>query len=114
MAFTARRAEAATFYRDVVGLTGDDGDDSTWLDAENARVALHDQSDRQTPAEIRSSGGFVVWFGVADVRSAFDRAKAARATASEFFGDYFFARDPDGRYIGVYALEDHHGHDHEH
>ncbi len=114
MAFTTRRVEAARFYRDVVGLPGDDGDDATWLDAENAKVALHDQNDRETPAEIRSAGGFVVWFGVVDVHAAFERAKRVGAAASDFHGDFFFARDPDGRYVGIYALEDHHGHDHEH
>jgi hypothetical protein len=32
----------------------------------------------------------------------------------DFHGDFFFAKDPDGRYVGVYTLEDHHGHDHDH
>ncbi|HEU5288775.1 MAG TPA: VOC family protein [Candidatus Limnocylindria bacterium] len=114
MAFSGRRRETATFYRDVVGLAGDDGDDSTWFEALDVKLAVHDQGDRQTPPEIKAAGGFVVWFGVADVRAAFDRARHAGAAASEFHGDYFFARDPDGRYVGIYALEDHHGHDHEH
>ncbi|HZP96984.1 MAG TPA: VOC family protein [Candidatus Limnocylindria bacterium] len=114
MVFSGKRAEIARFYRDVVGLAGEEGAHATWLDAENAKLALHDRGDRRTPAEISSSGGFVVWFGVADVRAAYDRARQAGATSSDFFGDYFFARDPDGRYVGIYALEGRHGHDHEH
>jgi hypothetical protein len=76
---------------------------------------VNGQRDQQTPKEVREQTGFVVWFGVEDVRGAFDRARRAQAAVSDFYGDYFFARDPDGRYIGIYALEDHaHGHDHEH
>ena len=115
MMFTPRREDVARFYRDIVGIGGDaSDDDATWLDAENAKLVVHDPQDRQTPAEITKQPGFVVWFGVSDVRAAFDRARRASATASDFFGDYFFARDPDGRYVGIYGLEDGHGHDHEH
>ena len=114
MAFSAKRAEAARFYREIAGLTGSDDAPSTWLDAENAKLALNEPSDRETPEEIRSQGGFVVWFGVPDIVTAFDRAKRSGAAVGDFFGDYFFARDPDGRYVGIFALEDHHGHDHEH
>lgn len=114
MAFSAKRSEVARFYREIAGLTGEDDAAQTWLDAENAKVALNEPTDRETPPEIRGQSGFVVWFGVADIVSAFDRAKRAGNVVGDFYGDYFFARDPDGRYVGIFALEDHHGHDHEH
>jgi len=115
MTFTARRGEVERFYADIVGLVGKTSDEATWMDAENAQVVVNGQRDQQTPKEVREQTGFVVWFGVEDVRGAFDKARHAQAAVSDFYGDYFFARDPDGRYIGIYALEDHaHGHDHEH
>ena len=115
MLFTGVRGAVAAFYKEVVGLGGESTDDATWLEAANAKVVVHDRGDVQTPKEISTQSAFVVWFGVADVRGAYDKAKQLGAAASDFFGDFFFARDPDGRYIGVYALEDHaHGHDHEH
>ena len=114
MMFTTDRRSVERFYTEILGMAGQPGDDATWLEAENAKVVVHDAEDRQTPPEITKQTGFVVWFGVQDVRAAFDRARAASVAASEFFGDYFFARDPDGRYVGIYALEDGHGHDHEH
>ena len=114
MAFSPARRALASFYRDVIGMRGDDTDGTTWLDAANAQLAIGDPSDRDTPAEVRESRAFVVWFGVLDVRATFDRAKRIGATVGEFRGDYFFARDPDGRFIGIHALEDSHGHEHEH
>ena len=114
MMFTTRRSEVARFYREIAGLTGDDAAGQTWLDAENAKVALSEPTDRDSPPEVRSQPGFVVWFGVADIRSAFDRATREGSVVGEFHGDYFFARDPDGRYVGIFTLEDHHGHEHEH
>jgi len=114
MLFSAKRAAAAEFYKNVLGLSGEDGGDSTWLDAANAKVVVHDPTDQQTPPEVRSQPGFVVWFGVADVRGAYEKAKRAGAAIGEFHGDFFYAKDPDGRYVGVYTLEDHHGHDHDH
>lgn len=115
MMFTPKRGEVERFYTDIVGLAGKPSGDSTWMDADNAKVVVHGPHDRDTPAEIRAQAGFVVWFGVPDVRAAFEQARQASATASDFYGDYFFARDPDGRFVGIYALEDHaHGHDHEH
>jgi hypothetical protein len=114
MMFSPLTKAVAQFYAEVIGLGGETGGDEIWLDAANAKVVVNNPNDRQTPDEIRRQSGFVVWFGVADVRAAFDRARRAGALASEFFGDFFFARDPDGRYVGVYTLEEGHGHDHDH
>ncbi len=114
MVFSARRAEVEAFYRGL-GLTGDGGGDETWLEGANAKLVVHGRAGAQTPSEVAAQGGFVVWFGVADVHAAYERARKAGAAASDFFGDYFFARDPDGRYVGIYTLEEHgHAHDHEH
>jgi predicted enzyme related to lactoylglutathione lyase len=114
-AFSGNHAEVARFYRDVIGLAGDKDDDATWLEAANAKLVVHDPGDRETEPEVSGQRGFVVWFGVDDVRAAFARAQAAGALVGEMRGDYFFARDPDGRYVGVYPNEEHgHGHDHEH
>ena len=115
-AFTAAHAATAAFYAEVVGLERGRADPAaSWLQAENADVVFHSPDDRDTPAEIRAQAGFVVWFGVADIRAVFERARAAGVVVGDFFGDYFFARDPDGRYIGIHVNEEHaHGHDHEH
>lgn len=119
-AFSDKHADVARFYREVVGLTGETGDDSTWLEAANAKIVVHEPEDRQTEPEISRQRGFVVWFGVQNLRAAWARAQAAGAVVGEFRGDYFFARDPDGRYVGFYANQEHseahaHGeHDHEH
>lgn len=116
-AFTAKHGTTARFYADVIGLAGGSGSDASasWLKAGNADVVFHSPDDRETPAEVRGQTGFVVWFGVDDVRAAFDKAKAANAVIGEFQGDYFYARDPEGRYVGIHANEEHgHGDDHEH
>jgi predicted enzyme related to lactoylglutathione lyase len=116
-AFTASHAATATFYADVVGLPagGESDPAASWLKAGNADVVFHSPEDRETPPEVRGQSGFVVWFGVDDVRAAFDRAKAANAVVGDFYGDYFFARDPEGRFIGIHVSEEHaHGHDHDH
>ncbi|MEA2662584.1 MAG: Glyoxalase-like domain [Chloroflexota bacterium] len=115
-AFTATHATTAAFYADVVGLpTGIVDPDASWLKAGNADVVFHSPEDRETPAEVRGQQGFVVWFGVDDITTAFEKARAAKAVVGDFFGDYFFARDPDGRFIGIHVNEEHaHGHDHEH
>jgi hypothetical protein len=115
-AFSAKRAATAGFYTDIVGLEAGTADaDASWLKAANADVVFHDPEHGDTPAEVRAQTGFVVWFGVDDITGAFDKAKAAKAVVGDFFGDYFFARDPDGRFIGIHVNEEHaHGHDHEH
>ena len=116
-AFSATHAATADFYRDVVGLdAGRGGDpDATWLKAANADVVFHSPEDRETPPEVRGQTGFVVWFGVDDIKDAYDKARAAKAVVGDFYGDYFFARDPEGRFIGIHVNEEHgHGHDHEH
>jgi predicted enzyme related to lactoylglutathione lyase len=121
MAFTAKRAEVVRFYTEIAGLTAEPQGNATWLAAENAQLVVHDPDDRQTEPDVRGQRGFVVWFGIDDVAAAYARAKAAGCAVGEFRGDYFFARDPDGRYVGFHANEDHghgghehggHGHDH--
>ncbi len=112
MMFSPKRPDVVRFYRDVAGLVPDESGDVTWFDAGSAKLAVHDPTDRETPPEIRSQSAFVVWIGVADVRAAFERAKSASATQGDFRGDFFFARDPDGRLVGFFALEDHHDHEH--
>jgi predicted enzyme related to lactoylglutathione lyase len=116
-AFSPRHAATASFYREIVGLAAGEGGDAaaSWLKAANADVVFHSPDDRDTPEEVRRQPGFVVWFGVDDVKGAFDRARAAKAVVGDFYGDYFFARDPEGRFIGVHVTEEHsHGHDHDH
>lgn len=116
-AFSRAPAATASFYTDIVGLPADATAtaDATWLRAGNADVVIHAPDDRDTPAEVRAQPGFVVWFGVDDVRAAFERARTAKAVVGDFEGDYFFVRDPEGRYVGIHANEEHgHDHDHEH
>jgi len=115
-AFTAKHAATAGFYRDIVGLAAGGGadPDASWLKAGNADVVFHSPDDRETPPEVCGQSGFVVWFGVDDVKAAFDKARAAKAVVGDFYGDYFFARDPEGRFIGIHVSEEHaHGHDHD-
>lgn len=115
MAFTAKRAEVIRFYSEIAGLKADVEGDATWLAAENLQVVVKDPDDRQTEADVRGQRGFVVWFGIDDVATAYARAKADGSAVGEFHGDYFFARDPDGRYVGFHANEEHgHGHGHDH
>ena len=117
-AFTAKHAATAGFYRDLLGLaagTGGGDPNASWLKAGNADVVFHSPDDRETPPEVRGQNAFVVWFGVDDVKAAFDKARAAKAVVGDFYGDYFFARDPEGRFIGIHVSEEHaHGHDHDH
>ena len=113
MIYSSRQQEVVMFYRELVGLSGEPDQIASWLDGANAQVVVHQPSAPETPQDVRSQPGFVVWFGVADVKAAHDRAKRAGCVVGDFYGDYFFARDPDGRFIGIYASEDHQ-HDHEH
>ena len=113
MIYSARQKEVATFFRDLIGLSGDLDGSAIWLDASNAQVVVHGPQAPETPDEVRAQSGFVVWFGVADVKAAHDRVKREGCLVGDFYGDYFFARDPDGRFVGIYASEDHQ-HDHEH
>jgi hypothetical protein len=115
MAFTAKHAEVVRFYTEIAGLKADADGDATWLAADNAQLVVHDPNDRQTEPDIRAQRGFVLWFGVDDVASAYARARVAGCVIGDFHGDYFFARDPDGRYVGFHANEEHgHAHDHDH
>jgi predicted enzyme related to lactoylglutathione lyase len=115
--FTPHHASTARFYADLLGLapSPEPRADASWLNGANADLVFHAPDDPETPAEVRAQLHFVVWFGVDDIRAAHDRARAAKAVIGDFQGDYFFARDPEGRYIGVHVSEEHaHGHDHEH
>lgn len=114
MAFTAKRAEVVRFYTDIAGLKGDEQGSATWLAADNAQLVVHDPDDRQTEPDVRGQRGFVVWFAIEDVATAYARARAAGCAVGEFQGDFFFARDPDGRYVGFHANEElgHGGHAH--
>jgi len=115
MAFTTKRSEVVRFYTEIAGLKAEVNGDATWLATENTQLVLHDPDDRQTEADVRGQRGFVVWFGIDDVATAYARARAAGCAVGEFQGDFFFARDPDGRYVGFHANEDHgHGHGHDH
>ena len=113
MIYSARQKEVATFFRDLIGLSGDADQSVVWLDAANAQVVVNGRQAPETPDEVLAQSGFVVWFGVADVKAAHERVKRAGSLVGDFYGDYFFARDPDGRFVGIYASEDHQ-HDHEH
>jgi len=113
MIYSSRARAVVDFYRELVGLSGELEPIASWLDAANAQVVVNEPSAPETPQEVRSQAGFVVWFGVVDVRAAHDRAKRAGCVVGDFYGDYCFARDPDGRLIGIHASEDHQ-HDHEH
>jgi predicted enzyme related to lactoylglutathione lyase len=115
MAFTTKRSEVVRFYTEIAGLKAEVDGDATWLATENTQLVLHDPDDRQTEADVRGQRGFVVWFGIDDVATAYARARAAGCAVGEFQGDFFFARDPDGRYVGFHANEQHgHGHGHDH
>ena len=121
MAFTSKRAEVVRFYTEIAGLKADPEVGATWLAADNAQLVVHDPDDRQTEPDVRGQRGFVVWFGIDDVAAAYQRARAAGSAVGEFHGDYFFARDPDGRYVGFHANEEpghggegHGGHGHDH
>jgi predicted enzyme related to lactoylglutathione lyase len=115
-AFTAKHEATARFYLEIVGLAAGQADtNASWLKAANADVVFHAPDDRETPPEVRGQSGFVIWFGVDDVKGAYDKARAAKAVVGDFYGDYFFARDPEGRFIGIHVNEEHaHGHDHDH
>lgn len=115
MAFTSKRADVVRFYAEIAGLTADKQGEATWLAADNAQLVVNDPDDRQTEPDVRGQRGFVVWFGIDDVAAAYARAKAAGCAIGASHGDYFFARDPDGRYVGFHANEEHgHGHGHDH
>lgn len=102
--FTDRREEVAAFYRDVLRVPVEStAEDATWFGLEDARLVVHDREDQETAAEVSASDRFVIWFGVQDVDAAFERARAAGAVVGERRPHYFFASDPEGRFIGVRA-----------
>src|SRR2546428_12919864 len=105
-AFTAKRAEVVRFCTEIAGLKAETEPDATWLAAENAQLVVHDPDDRQTEPDVRGQRGFVLWFGIDDVATAYARAKAAGLAIAEVHGDYFFSRDPDGRYVGLHSHQE--------
>lgn len=113
-AFTERRGDVERFYREVLGLAQRSTDpDAAWFTTANADIVVRGHDDRELPPEVARSAGFVVWFGVAHVDEAWRRARESGVALGEFRGDHFFAKDPDGRFVGVYEEHDHgHGHDH--
>ena len=113
MIFSERRVEVARFYTEIAGLSAEASSDTTWLEGENAKLAVHDPWDERTELEVRTQRAFVVWFAVNVVGEVFERAGAAGCIVGAFHGDYFFARDPEGRYIAFYQSEEH-GHGHQH
>lgn len=97
-----RWREVARFYREVVGLVPEsEKDDSVWYAGDGAHLVIHDRDEEATAVEVGRGSGFVVWFGVDDVDAAFARAAAAGAVVGWKYEGYFFARDPEGRFIGV-------------
>ncbi len=99
---SARWRDVSRFYREVVGLPVEsEQDDSIWFAPDGARLVIHDRDEEATAAEVGRGSGFVVWFGVDDVDAAYERTRAAGAAVGERYGGYFFARDPEGRFIGV-------------
>ena len=111
MAFTAKRAEVVRFYTEIAGLKGDVQGEATWLAAGNAQLVVHDPDGRPSDVRRTRDRGMV---RLDDVATAF-AATGPPAALSGVPGDYFFARDPDGRYVGFHANEEHgHGHDHDH
>ena len=96
-AFSERREEVARFYEDVLGLERErTEEDSVWFAANGgATLTVHDRTDE--PADR----GFVPWIHVADLASAFERARSQSAAVGAMREGYFFARDPDGRVVGV-------------
>lgn len=97
-----RWSDVAAFYREIVGLTPEsEKDDSVWFAPDGARLVVHDRDEEATAPEVGRARGFVVWFGVGDVDAAYARASAAGAVVGRRYDGYFFARDPEGRFIGV-------------
>ena len=104
--FTDRREEVARFYSGVLGLPVEsdvesEKDDAVWFRTEGARLAVHDSNDRETAREVRGSSGFVTFVSVDDFEATFERARAAGAVVGQRFRNWFFVRDPEGRFIGV-------------
>ena len=104
--FTDERASVARFYREVIGVPLESsGDDSDWFRADNASFVVHDREDGETASDVANADGFVPWFRVVDVRSAYERARAAGAVVGDLYDakpyPYFFARDPGGRFVGI-------------
>lgn len=92
------------FYREVIGAPQESAkEDSVWFAPEGARLVVHRRDDPETAPEVLRGSGFVIWFGVEDVDGAYARARAAGAVIGERYRNYFFVRDPEGRFIGVHG-----------
>ena len=95
-AFSDRREAAARFLEDVLALCRErPHDDSVWFTTDGARFVIHDREDEPP------SSGFVPWFQVTDLDGTYARAQAAGAVVGGMREDYFLAKDPDGRLVGV-------------
>jgi len=108
--FTDRRPEVARFYRDIVGVPQEsEKDDSNWLRAEHAQLAIHDREDEETAREVAQGSGFVVGIRVKDVLAAYDRTRREGRLVGELYQGhphpYFFARDPEGRFVIVTSVD---------
>jgi predicted enzyme related to lactoylglutathione lyase len=95
--FTAKRAEVARFFEEVLGLTPEPAhDDSVWFEQDGgARLTVHDREDGS------DGQGFVPWFHVPDLAATFERARTRGGVIGDLRDGYFLARDPDGRVFGV-------------
>lgn len=101
-AFTTARRDVAAFYRDVLGLdVAEAKDDAVWFATEGARFVVHDDDDRETAREVRESHAFVAGIEVDDFDAAYERTRRAGAVIGERFKNWFFVRDPDGRFLIV-------------
>jgi len=96
-AFTEKREEVARFFEEVLGLKRErTQEDSVWFEpCGGATFTIHDREDEPPDS------GFVPWFHVEDLAAAFERARSRAAVIGAMREGYFFARDPDGRVVGV-------------
>lgn len=95
--FSARRADVARWYEEVVGLTRDSEahDDSVWYRNGGAQFVVHDREDE--PADA----GIVPWFHVQDLNASYERALRDGSAIGSLRTGHFFARDPEGHVVGV-------------
>jgi ketosteroid isomerase-like protein len=92
-AFTGRRVDVARWYEEVLELIPVRREDSVWFETSGSALVVHDREDEPGDASL------VPWFHVADLAAAYERAGSS--TVGPLRSGYFFARDPDGRVIGI-------------